>query len=85
MTPTEQQLLEVHKAPVIRLADICRQYLNKNYANAKLAAARNLLPFPAYRLDASQKAPWVVSLSELAGYIDRESQKATASWTTSQV
>jgi hypothetical protein len=85
VTPTEKLLLEVHKSPAIRLADVCEQHLGKNYQNAKLAAARNALPFAVFKLDESQKAPWMVSLSDLAAHIDSQATKAKESWTKSQV
>lgn len=85
VTPTEELLLEVHKAPVIRLADICDKYLGRNYANAKLAAVKNALPFHAFKLVESQKAPWLVSLASLASFIDNQATKAQESWTKSQV
>lgn len=80
MTPTEKQLLAVHSAPVIRLADICESYLGKNYPNARRDAVTNRLPFAAFKLNESQKAPWMVQLSDLAAYIDKQADEAKTSW-----
>lgn len=85
MSPTEVMLLAVHRAPVVRLADVCEQYLNNEYPWAQRKAALNALPFPAFKLGPSKKAPWMVRLSDLAEYLDRTGAEAQRSWKTSQV
>lgn len=85
MTKTEQQLLEIHKAPFVRLADICALYLNCNYAWARQKAALHTLPFPAFQMsDDSQKSPWVVHITDLAAYLDERTRLGRAAWTRSQ-
>ena len=85
MTPTELKLLAVHKAPVLRLVDICNQYLNWGSAYAKRRAGEYALPFPAFRPTRSQWAPWLVKLEDLAAFIDAQNIKSEQSWRNSQV
>lgn len=85
MTKTEIQLLAVHKAPVVPLADICERYLGMNEEVARKRAALNRLPFPTFQLTASRKAPVMVDLSDLAAHIDGQKKCAHESWEHSQV
>lgn len=86
MTPTELQLLAIHKSPVVRLADICEQYMNSNYQWARQKASLHMLPFPAWRVDeSSTKSPWVVRVSDLAAYLDARGRASKAEWDKSQV
>lgn len=85
LSPTEIGLLAVHRAPAIPLADVCEKYLGMKYEHARRKANKNALPFPAYRLDESKKAPWMVNLAHLAEYIDAQGDKASTAWAESQV
>lgn len=76
MTPTELMLFAAHRSPVIPLADICREYLGVEPETAAHYAGLHRLPIPAFRLNASRKAPWVVDLCVLAAHIDRSRQNA---------
>ncbi len=71
--------------PVVRLSDICEQYVGVKPYQARIRANLNKLPFPAFRLDpSSHKTPWMVALSDLAAYVDAQAEAARASWTHSQ-
>lgn len=48
-------------------------------AEAKRRAALSDLPVPAYRAG-SQKAPWLVSATDLAEYLDARKADARANW-----
>lgn len=79
MTKTEIMLLAVHKAPVVRLEDVCEKYFGVQYDTARARAALNQLPVPTWRLIDSQKAPLMVRLSDLATYIDTTAEAARES------
>ena len=84
MSPTEMQLLAVHRTPAVPLADICDKYLSLSYREASRKAAMNALPLPAFRMTDSQRAPYMVRITHLAELIDRSTECAKASWDTSQ-
>ena len=52
MTPTELKLTAIHKGPVARLADISKQYLGMEPAEAAKLAALNTLPLSHRRTHA---------------------------------
>ena len=85
MTPTEIKLTATYGGPVVRLEAICGPYLQLSYKDASKQAALNQLPFPAYRLRDSRRAPLLVDVSSLAAYLDEASRCAKQSWQASQV
>ena len=85
MTDTELQLLALHKAPVVPLMTISKSYFNLSEDKALRAASLNTLPVPAFRLTNSQKAPWMVTIKDLAQHIDNSRTLAQASWENAQV
>lgn len=72
MSPTEVQLLAVHRSPAVRLEDICQSYLNLDYRQARDLAASGKLGIPTFRLRDSRKAPLLVRIRELAEFIDQQ-------------
>lgn len=72
MSSTESQLLAVHKAPTVKLEDICEHYLGLSPTVAKQYAAKNQLPVTTFRLTSSAKAPLMVKISDLAALIDSQ-------------
>lgn len=85
MTPTELQLLALHRAPTVCLDAICETYLSMSRETARAAAALNRLPFPTFRLHDSRKAPVMVKVSDLAAHIDSTHKCAQEEWRHSQV
>jgi hypothetical protein len=85
VTDTELRLLAVFKAPAVRLEDVCEHYFGIAIKTANDYATLNKLPIPAFRLVNSQKAPWMVKLSDLAAHIDNAQRLATELWEKSQV
>ena len=85
MTPTELKLTAIHKGPVARLADISKQYLGMEPAEAAKLAALNRLPFHTFKLRESRKAPLMVRVVDLAAHIDSTSKCAKESWDNSKV
>lgn len=80
MTPTERQLLALHKSPAVRLQDICEHYLAMSWPVARRCAGRGTLPFPTYRLMDNQKLPILVRLSDLARVLDAAHEEAKKGW-----
>jgi hypothetical protein len=54
----------------IPLKDVCDKYLGVDYKTAAYRASKNQLPFPVYK-GGSQKSTWLVSVDELASYINK--------------
>ena len=69
---TALALMSLYKTPTIRLDEICERYLNLSPAEATKRAARAELPFPAFKLNDSRKAPWCVSAEVLEGLDEGE-------------
>jgi len=66
---------------VIPLQEIGKDYLgitDKRILNQKARTAE--LPLPAFRLEKSQKAPWLVHAHDLAKYIDQQNEAAKKDW-----
>ncbi len=55
----------------VQLDEICVDYFALSPNKARVHANSCSLPVPAFRLQASQKAPWLVHLSDLAAHIDK--------------
>jgi hypothetical protein len=85
MSPTEQQLLSVHRAPSVRLQDICEHYLSLSWPEARRRAARGTLPFPTYRLLKNQKLPLLVRIGDLARVLDAAHSEAHEGWVQMQL
>lgn len=54
----------------VRLDEISLDYFAMSPAKAAVHAKHCTLPVPAFRMQPSQKAPWLVHLSDLAAHID---------------
>lgn len=85
MTQTELMLLAVYRSPVVPLEAVCSKYLGIDFTHARNEAGKGALELPTFRLRNSQKAPLLVSLKELASYIDAKSGEATSQWKKCQV
>lgn len=68
----------------IPLELVAERYLGLDERTAKMRAARGELPFPSFRAG-SQKAPWLVRVTDLAEWLDREREKARSDWAKRQV
>ncbi len=56
---------------VVQLEDICKEFFNMSKAVALTKAKHATLPVPAYRASDSNKAPWLVNISDLAEHLDK--------------
>ncbi|CAK1942272.1 Pyocin activator protein PrtN [Vibrio crassostreae] len=71
--------------PCIPLAEVTEEFLDISFTTAQRKARLNELPFPAFRLGLSQKAPWYVNLDDLAEYIEIRSSEARKAWQRAMV
>jgi hypothetical protein len=72
------------EAKLLRLDEICKQYLNLSKAEAARAAALHTLPFPVFKLRDSRKAPYMVKVTDLTAFIDKQASAAREQWERSQ-
>jgi len=62
---------------VLELEEVAKEYLGFNHKVAIQKKAREgAFPFPVFRLGDSQKSPWLVSIEDLADYIDKKKELA---------
>jgi hypothetical protein len=63
----------------IPLETVAARYLGMDDRVARAKAGRGELPFPAFRAG-SQKSPWLVRVTDLAEWLDRERARAISDW-----
>ena len=62
---------------VLNLDEVARDYLGFSHKVAiQRKAKAGEFPFPVFRLGNSQKSPWLVSIEDLAAYIDKQKEAA---------
>ncbi|RLV60973.1 pyocin activator protein PrtN [Parashewanella curva] len=64
--------------PVVRLEEICDEYLGMSKAVATQHAKAGTLSIPVYRATDSNKAPWLVNLSDLAQCFEQKRDEAAS-------
>lgn len=64
----------------VPLEVVAQRYLGLSEKEAKQRAAARSLPFVAYRGGPSQKSRWLVRLTDLAEYLDRQRETAAREW-----
>jgi len=71
-------LMAAHEGKaVLELTEVAEKYLDlKDKAFLYRKTQNGELPFPAFKLINSQKAPWMVAIDDLAAYIDKQREKA---------
>ncbi|MBY0368250.1 hypothetical protein CDN99_15160 [Roseateles aquatilis] len=82
---TSLALMSIYGAPAVPLERICEEYLGLSRNEAMRKAAVGELPLPVFRLAKSQKAPYLVSLDDLAKLIDDARVNAEETWKRCQV
>lgn len=65
-------LLMRYMSPIVPLEVVVSDYLDMTLEIAKRKALKQELPFPVLRLGDNQKAAWMVNLTDLAIYIDKQ-------------
>lgn len=63
----------------IPLEPVAARYLGMDERVARAKAGRGELPFPAFRAG-TQKSPWMVRVTDLAEWLDRERARAVKDW-----
>lgn len=63
----------------IPLETVAKKYLNLDASQAKRQASVQSLPLPCYRAG-SQKAPWLVRITDLADFLDKQRAAAKKDW-----
>lgn len=71
MKNTTLLLMAEHGEADIKLESISEKYFGLAPEQAKRKASSGKLPVTAYRAASSQKAPWLVRVSDLADYLDQ--------------
>lgn len=64
----------------VPLEVVAKKYFNLEKKEAYARAKLRSLPVPAYRAIDSQKAPWLVSVADLAAYLDKQRAQARDEW-----
>ena len=64
----------------VPLDAVAKKYFGLEIPQAKVKAKRQQLPVPVYRTSDSQKAPWLISVVDLADYLDSQREKAKIDW-----
>ncbi|ONG41805.1 pyocin activator protein PrtN [Alkanindiges hydrocarboniclasticus] len=68
-------------SPIISLEQILKDFFpHLTIASANRRAAKQSLPFPVFKAEASQKAPYLVNLFDFARYLEEESHKSKLDW-----
>jgi len=74
-------MAEFNGRAAVPLEEVASKYLGTTDKITLSRKARSgQLPFPAFRAEQSQKAPWLVNINDLAAYLDKERDKANNDW-----
>ncbi|WP_245732142.1 pyocin activator PrtN family protein [Thalassotalea agarivorans] len=65
---------------LIPLEELAQPVLGLSKNSAKRKAKKYELPFPVVKLNGSQKAPYLVSINDLAEYIESRCSTARIEW-----
>lgn len=82
---TSLALMSVYGGPTVPLDQICEPLLGLSRREAMRQAAAGELPVSVFRLGRSQKAPYLVSVEELARLIDDNRERAGETWRRCQI
>lgn len=64
-------LAQFERSPV-PLDDVCEEYFGMKGKQARIRAAAQSLPVPAFKMRESEKARWFIDLRDLANHIDKQ-------------
>ena len=73
-------LLAQYEKPIVKLEDICEEYFSCSRHTAFQKAKAGTLPVPAFRCGDSNKATWLVHITDLAALIDKHRAAAKTDW-----
>jgi hypothetical protein len=80
MNKTELMLLLQFETPLIPLKKVSETFFSCTKQTAKNKAKAGTLPVPCMKMGESQKAPWLVHVSDLAKHIDQLRADAEKEW-----
>ena len=81
MTITHHLLLaQFSNRVLIPVDELAKPYLGLSIATAKRKAKMNELPFPTFKVEGSQKSPYVVHLHNLVFFIEKRTIEAENLW-----
>ncbi len=72
-------LMAEYESTDILLESVAKKYLGLEPAQAKRMASMHRLPMPCYRAG-SQKSPWLVRVTDLADFLDKQRADAAKDW-----
>lgn len=72
-------LMAQYGKAIVHLDEICGDLLSQSPSVANLNAKAERLPFPAFKAANSAKAKWLVNVTDLAAYLDKQRDLAAAS------
>ena len=81
---TEYLLMARFETPVVKLRDICEEFFGVTPKTAEQKAKAQALPVPVFKLRDSEKSPSLVSIQDLAAYIDKQRAEAQNDWAAIQ-
>lgn len=74
-------LMMRYRSPIVTLEEILKDYFpHLTLASANKRAAKQAFPFPVFKAESSNKAPYLVNLTDFAYYLNEESQKSKVDW-----
>lgn len=68
-------MAQFERSPV-PLEDVCEEYFGMRVKQARMFAAAQSLPVPAFKLRNSEKSGWFIDLRDLANHIDKQREFA---------
>ncbi len=86
ITPTMHLLAaEFGNKALIPLVEVAETYLSMGENTAKRRAGEGALPFPVVKFGNSQKSPYLVQLSVLAEFVEKQCSLAFNEWKNLQI
>lgn len=71
-------LMAQYNAAAVPLEKVAEDYLGLTPGYANKLASAGQLELPVFRTQNSQKSPWLVSIEDLAEFLDKRRREATA-------
>jgi hypothetical protein len=82
---TQDLLFSKFGSVIIPVEEIAETYLNLARRTALNKAKTHSLPFPCFKLGDSNKAPYVVHLTELVNFIEKKRSEERNVWKSFQI
>lgn len=70
-----------YQKTTILLDDVIKEYMpHISIEYAKRRAQKQALPFPVFRAEDTKKSPYFVNVSDLANWLDSQTEKGRSEW-----